>query len=165
VCLKDLFIKTDINIVSDSELKKRNLSEEKDLVRRMLEIHFKKYSFLPDADIIIYKKDQEKIKIYCILSVKNSFRERGFETTYWKLKLTQNAITKHIKVFMITPDKDDEINSVEGIHGPRKTRVVLEHELDSIYIAKDVFEKTKKVKQIDDLFTDILKLVEKNVCK
>ncbi len=160
--LENLFEGTQIKFVKDSELKSTDLSKEKDLVRRMLEIHFNEYSFLPDADIIVYKYDEksEKVRIYCVLSIKNSFRERGFETTYWKLKLNENKTTKHIKVFMITPDKDDEINVIEGKRGPKKTRVILEYELDSIYMAREDFEKTDKVKEIDDLFQDIKQLVK-----
>ena len=164
VMLKELFEDFEIKFTKDSELKGDNLSKEKDLVRRMLEIHFGKYSFLPDADIIVYKynKNLEKVKIYCILSVKNSFREKGFETTYWKLKLKDNQTTKHIKVFMITPDKDNEVDVIIGVRGPKKTRVILEYELDSIYMAREDFEKTEKVKEIDDLFEDIKSLVEKD---
>lgn len=164
VILEELFEETEIRLVKDAELGSNNLSKEKDLVRRMLEIHFNEYSFLPDADIIVYKYDEknEKVKIYCILSVKNSFRERGFETTYWKLKLLENQTTKHIKVFMVTPDKDNEVNIIRGARGPKKTRVILEYELDSIYMAREDFEKTDKVKEIDDLFNDIKKLVDEN---
>lgn len=164
IMLKELFEGTSVRFVKDSELKSSNLPPEKDLVRRMLEIHFNSYSFLPDADIIVYSYDEEKekVKIYCVLSVKNSFRERGFETTYWKLKLKENQTTQHIKVFMVTPDKDNEISMIKGAHGPRKTRVILEYELDSIYMAREDFEKTDKVKEIDDLFEDIKELVEKN---
>jgi len=167
VMLKDLFENYDIKFIKDSKLKSNNLSKEKDLVRRMLEIHFNEYSFLPDADIIVYRynEKEEKVRIYCVLSVKNSFRERGFETTYWKLKLLENQTTKHIKVFMVTPDKDNEINVVEGARGPKKTRVILEYELDSIYMAREDFDKTNKVKEIDDLFEDIKKLIEKNDTK
>ena len=162
VMLRELFEGTDIKFVKDSELSGSNLDKERDLVRRMLQIHFNKYSFLPDADIITYKYNPklEKVKIYCVLSVKNSFRERGFETTYWKLKLKENQTTKDIKVFMITPDKDNEINVIEGVRGPKKTRVILEYELDSVYMAGEDFEKTEKVKEIDDLFEDIKSLVE-----
>lgn len=160
--LGELFESTDVKLVKDSELGKKNLSKEKDLVRRMLEIHFNEYSFLPDADIIVYRynKEEESVRIYCILSVKNSFRERGFETTYWKLKLLENQITKHIKVFMVTPDKDSEMNVIMGSRGPKKTRVILEYELDKIYIAREDFEETDKVKEIDNLFEDIKKVIE-----
>ncbi len=162
IMLKELFKDTDVKFVKDSELKGNELTKEKDLVRRMLEIHFNEYSFLPDADIIVYKYDKknEKVKIFCVLSVKNSFRERGFETTYWKLKLNEYETTKHIKVFMVTPDKDNEIDKIEGKRGPKKTRVILEYELDSIYMARDDFEETDKVKELDDLFEDINNLIK-----
>ena len=156
-----MFENINIKLVKDSDLGSDNLSKEKDLIRRMLEIHFDKYSFLPDADIIVYEynRQEEKVKIHCVLSVKNSFRERGFETTYWKLKLLENQTTKHIKVFMITPDnKDDEINVIVGLRGPKKTRVILEYELDGLYMAREKFERTDKVKSIDMLFEDIKNL-------
>ncbi len=62
------------------------------------------------GDIILYQTNKDNVKILAILSVKNSFRERFTETPYWKLKLLQSPITSHIKVFMITPDNDDEIS-------------------------------------------------------
>lgn len=162
VMLEELFDGTDVKLVKDAELGGSSLSKEKDLVRRMLEIHFNNYSFLPDADIIVYRYNEaeEKVRIYCILSVKNSFRERGFETTYWKLKLLENQTTSHIKVFMITPDKDNEMNIVMGARGPKKTRVILEYELDGIYMAREDFEKTSKVREIEELFGDIKEVVE-----
>ena len=46
VILEGLFKRIDIKLVKDAELKSNNLSKEKDLVRRMLEIHFNEYSFL-----------------------------------------------------------------------------------------------------------------------
>jgi type II restriction enzyme len=158
VYLKD----TDIKIIKDSNLKKKNLSKELDLVKRMLLIHFDNYSFLPDADIILYRnKTQTKtVEIICIISVKNSFRERGFETTYWKLKLNENINTKHIKVFLATPDKDNEISYIKTKSGAKKIRVVLEYELDGIYILKSDFEKTKKVKKFENIFEDIKKLIK-----
>jgi len=63
---------------------------------------------------------------------------------------------------MVTPDKDNEVNVIIGARGPKKTRVILEYELDSMYMAREDFEKTDKVKDIDDLFEDINKLVEQD---
>ncbi|GAA7348532.1 hypothetical protein BD0120_05320 [Helicobacter pylori] len=60
--------------------------------------------------LILYQTNKDNVKILAILSVKNSFRERFTETPYWKLKLLQSPVTSHIKVFMITPDNDDEIS-------------------------------------------------------
>jgi len=69
--------------------------------------------------------------------------------------------TKDIKVFMITPDKDDEIKTIKSVRGPKKTRVILEYELDSIYMARKDFEATNKVKDIHKLFLDIKRLIKK----
>ena len=161
--LKTYFQKKGIKIIKDSNLKGKNLSKELDLVKRMLLIHFGNYSFLPDADIIIYKGNEEKVNILCVISVKNSFRERGFETTYWKLKLSENINTKHIKMFLATPDKDGEISKIETKQGAKKMRVILEYELDGIYMLKSDFEKTEKVKNFSEIFKDIENLIRSSL--
>ncbi len=65
-------------------------------------------------------------------------------------------ITKHIKVFMITPDKDDEISFSDN---PRKSRIVIEYELDGIYLAKDRFDSSNKIKSINMLIDDLKVLI------
>ncbi|NHA45073.1 hypothetical protein EWZ94_05455 [Helicobacter pylori] len=104
--LKDFCIKNNVKMTNDKILRAKCINGELDKVKRALLVHFGGYSVLPD--IILYQTDS--IKILAILSVKNSFRERFTETPYWKLKLLQSPITSHIKVFMITPDNDDEIS-------------------------------------------------------
>ncbi len=101
-------------------------------------------------------KDFDNIKILAILSVKNSFRERFTETPYWKLKLLQSPITSHIKVFMITPDNDDEISFKDK---PKKARIVMEHELDGLYLAKSHFDQSSKIKGIENLLEDLKRLL------
>ncbi len=101
-------------------------------------------------------KDFDNIKILAILSVKNSFRERFTETPYWKLKLLQSPITSHIKVFMITPDNDDEISFKDR---PKKARIVMEHELDGLYLAKSHFDQSSKIKGIENLLEDLKRLL------
>ena len=157
--LKTYFENKDVKIIKDTNLKGSKLSPELDLVKRMLLIHYENYSFLPDADIILYKGNKEKVKIICVISVKNSFRERGFETTYWKLKLLENPNTKDIKMFLATPDKDNEISTIETKTGAKKMRVILEYELDGIYMLKSDFQKTQKVKNFKEIFDDIEKLI------
>lgn len=146
----------DLLITNDRILKRNNLPKELDLVKRAILVDFGKYSLLPDGDIIIYKKTNKLPKIIAILSVKNSFRERYTESPYWKLQLLQSEITKDIKVMMITPDKDNEISFV---YPPRKARIILEYELDGIYLAKKEFNKSKKVKSISELIEDLRKLI------
>ncbi|GAA7397680.1 BsaWI family type II restriction enzyme [Helicobacter pylori] len=104
--LKDFCIKNNVKMTNDKILRAKCINSELDKVKRALLVHFGGYSVLPD--IILYQTDS--IKILAVLSVKNSFRERFTETPYWKLKLLQSPITSHIKVFMITPDNDDEIS-------------------------------------------------------
>ncbi len=87
-------------------------------------------------------------------------RWNGFNTTYWKLKLVESEITKNIKVFPATPDKDNEISKIETVKGIKKMRIILEYELDGIYILKSNFDRTEKVKDFKEIFRDIEKLLE-----
>ncbi|EJB56821.1 endonuclease MjaVIP [Helicobacter pylori Hp H-29] len=121
--LKDFCIKNNVKMANDKTLRAKHINGELDKVKRALLVHFGGYSVLPD--IILYQTNKDNIKILAILSVKNSFRERFTETPYWKLKLLQSPVTSHIKVFMITPDNDDEISFKDR---PKKARIVMEHE-------------------------------------
>ena len=156
ILIEDFCNENHLKVTNDKILKKRELPIELDLVKRLLLVNFGEYAFLPDGDIIIYKLVNNQPKIIAILSVKNSFRERYTETPYWKLKLSQSHITSHIKVFMITPDKDDEISSAQN---PRKSRIVMEYELDGIYMAKDNFDLSTKIKSINSLISDLRDLI------
>ncbi|MFM8293226.1 MAG: BsaWI family type II restriction enzyme, partial [Microcystaceae cyanobacterium] len=111
---------------------------------------------LPDADLIIYRWRNNTPTILCVLSVKNSFRERYTQTPYWKIKLSQSEVTQHIKVYMITPDNDNEIS---GNNPPRISRKVMEYELDGIYLAKEEFTGSDKVKSIQSLINDLERLL------
>lgn len=121
--LKDFCIKNNVKMTNDKILRANRINGELDKVKRALLVHFGEYSVLPD--IILYQTNKDSIKVLAILSVKNSFRERFTETPYWKLKLLQSPITSHIKVFMITPDNDEEISFKDK---PKKARIVMEHE-------------------------------------
>lgn len=155
--------KYEAKIVSDKEIQRTTTRTELDLVRRALLVHFDRYSFLPDADLIIYKYDKKHnvVRILAILSVKNSFRERYTETPYWKLKLKQSEITRRIRVFMVTTDRDDEISYTEK---PSKARVILEYELDGVYITKrkEEFESSDKVGNLLDLFKELVRILREN---
>lgn len=143
--LKDFCIKNNVKMTNDKILRAKCINGELDKVKRALLVHFGEYSVLPD--IILYQTNKDNIKILAILSVKNSFRERFTETPYWKLKLLQSPITSHIKVFMITPDNDDEISLKDK---PKKARIVMEHELDGLYLAKSRFDQSSKIKGIEN---------------
>ena len=57
---------------------------------------------------------------------------------------------------MITPDNDDEISFCKN---PKKSRIVMEYELDGIYLAKDKYDASHKIKGIESLIQDLEKLV------
>lgn len=152
--LKDFCIKNNVKMTNDKILRAKRINGELDKVKRALLVHFGEYSVLPD--IILYQTNKDNVKILAILSVKNSFRERFTETPYWKLKLLQSPITSHIKVFMITPDNDDEISFKDK---PKKARIVMEHELDGLYLAKSHFDQSPKIKGIENLLEDLKRLL------
>ncbi|GAA7801779.1 BsaWI family type II restriction enzyme [Helicobacter pylori] len=152
--LKDFCIKNNVKMTNDKTLRAKRINGELDKVKRALWVHFGGYSVLPD--IILYQTNKDSIKILAILSVKNSFRERFTETPYWKLKLLQSPVTSHIKVFMITPDNDDEISFKDK---PKKARIVMEHELDGLYLAKSHFDQSPKIKGIENLLEDLKRLL------
>jgi len=158
--IEPLVVQHGAKMASDKEIKKRALGKEMDCVRRAILVHFDGSSQLPDADLIVYRYDEkiEKVFIVAILSMKNSFRERYTETPYWKLKLMQSEITRGIKVYMVTTDRDDEISSSTR---PSKARVVLEYELDGVYITKNKneFGATDKVGDINALLKDLKELL------
>ncbi len=152
--LKDFCIKNNVKMTNDKTLRAKRINGELDKVKRALLVHFGGYSVLPD--IILYQTNKDNIKILAILSVKNSFRERFTETPYWKLKLLQSPVTSHIKVFMITPDNDEEISFKDK---PKKARIVMEHELDDLYLAKSHFDQSPKIKGIENLLEDLKRLL------
>ncbi|GAA9416512.1 BsaWI family type II restriction enzyme [Helicobacter pylori] len=152
--LKDFCIKNNVKMTNDKILRAKRINGELDKVKRALLVHFGGYSVLPD--IVLYQVSKDNVKILAILSVKNSFRERFTETPYWKLKLLQSPITSHIKVFMITPDNDDEISFKDK---PKKARIVMEHELDGLYLAKSHFDQSSKIKGIENLLEDLKRLL------
>ena len=60
---------------------------------------------------------------------------------------------------MVTPDKDNEISYIYSKRGIRKPRIVMEYELDGIYLAKEKFDESEKVKSIDKIFEDLERLI------
>lgn len=140
-------------MTNDKILRAKCINGELDRVKRALLVHFGGYSVLPD--IVLYQASKDNVKILAILSVKNSFREH-FTETPWKLKFLQSPITSHIKVFMITPDNDDEISFKDRL---KKARIVMEHELDGLYLAKSHFDQSSKIKGIENLLEDLKRLL------
>lgn len=135
--------------------RKTHLPDDLAQVKRNLLIDYGIFGcHLPDVDLVIYHP--ESCKVLAVLSVKVTLRERIAQTAYWKLKLTGAKITKHIKVFFITPDEDQTLQYKKPA---KKGRAIVETDLDGTYVLTEhSFETTKKVKSFDKLIDDLKKI-------
>ena len=152
--LKDYIISTEprVNITCDDELRKSRLEYVLDRVRRNLEILYKKYSILPDADIVIY--EQSSCNIIAILSCKASLRERVAQAAYWKVKLLSSKVTEGILYYLVSTDNDG--NFVKTGEDIERNRIIVEEgEIDGAYIFRDDVPETEKVKHFHKIFDDL----------
>ena len=134
-----------------------NLSKEMSLVKRNLLIDYGEFgSHLPDVDIIIY--NPKTSKIIAVLSSKVTLREKIAQTGYWKIKLASDEVTKHIKVYFVTPDEDGTLT----IKTPtKKGRAIVEVDLDGSYVLSETnIEESNKVKMFDKFIDDLKKLLK-----
>jgi len=145
-------------IFGDRLLRPKNLSAELSAVYRNLLIRYGEYSLLPDADLVIY--ESETCKVIGIVSCKTTLRERIAQTAYWKLKLSQDPVTMHIKGYFVTPDEDRDL--VRGLSNPpvSRNRIIVEYELDGTYVFRDV-EESEKVKSFPKFIEDLRKVITK----
>jgi type II restriction enzyme len=147
-----------LKIVNGNKLertKTSNLSNELNKVKRNLLIDYGEFgSHLPDVDIIIY--NPQNWKIIAVISSKVTLRERIAQTGYWKLKLSQDDVTKHIKIFFITPDEDKTLNTKRPA---KKGRAIVEVDTDGSYVmSEEEIEESNKVKKFDKFIDDLKKL-------
>lgn len=149
-----------LEFTTDNKLEARKLSEELSRVRRNLVVHFGKYDIVPDSDIVIY--DPTDCEVIAVISSKVTLRERIAQTAYWKLKLAQDPVTKHIKSFFVTLDEDAALVSrppAEGNGRGFKARIIVEYDTDGAYVLRDV-EESEKVKSFSKLIDDLRRIVD-----
>jgi len=157
--IKDEVEKLGLKVVEGNTLERtnsKNLPEELSKVKRNLLIDYGEFgAHLPDVDIIIY--EPETCTITAVISSKVTLRERIAQTGYWKIKLSQDEATKHIKVFFVTPDEDKTLS----IKTPaKKGRAIVEIDTDGSYImSEEEIEESDKVKKFDKFLTDLKKLI------
>jgi len=133
-----------------------NLSFEEAQVKRRLCVDFGEFGLhLPDVDLIIYNPNN--FEVLAVLSSKVTLRERIAQTGYWKLKLLQDKVTEHIKVYFITPDEDKTLN----IRDPaKKGRAIVEIDLDGSYVlTEEEIEESNKVKLFEHFIEDLKRLL------
>jgi len=157
--IKDEVERLGLRVVDGNKLEKtstNNLSQELNKVKRNLLVDFGEFgAHLPDVDIIIYNPTD--YKIIAVISSKVTLRERIAQTGYWKIKLSQDKVTRHIKVFFITPDEDKTLSIKKPA---KKGRAIVEVDTDGGYImSEEKIEESDKVKSFDKFITDLKNLI------
>lgn len=148
-----------LKVVSGKTFEKKqseNLTEELSKVKRNVSVDFGKFGLhVPDADLIIYHP--QDYRIVAILSSKTTLRERIAQTGYWKIKLSKDPVTRHIKVFFVSPDEDGTFTP-EKIKS--KSRAIVEIDTDGSYVmtARKIVE-SEKVKMFDKFLVDLKDLI------
>lgn len=133
-----------------------NLPKDLNLIKRNLLIDYGEFgAFLPDVDLIIY--NPISCKVIAVISSKVTLRERIAKTGYWKIKLRSDEITKHIKVFFITPDEDGTLT----MRSPaKKGRAMVEIDTDGGYVMTEKsLEESSKVKKFDRFIENLRQLM------
>lgn len=142
-----------LKIINGNKLERsKKLPKELSKVKRNLAIDYGEFGLhLPDVDIIIYKP--ETCTIVAVISSKVTLRERIAQTGYWKLKLLQDKVTEHIRVYFITPDEDGTLTHKEP---PKKGRAIVEADTDGAYIMSEVdIEESEKIKTFNKFIEDL----------
>lgn len=136
-----------------------NLTIELQNVKRNLSIDFGRFGFhIPDVDLVIY--NPTTFDVVAVLSSKSTLRERIAQSGYWNIKIKNYNLTKHIKVFFISPDEDGEFSNNKS-NGIGKSRAIVEVDLDGAYVMTEqqVIE-SEKVKTFDKFIGDLKKLLK-----
>jgi len=157
--IKDEIESLGLKLVDGNKLdrtKSENLPRELSVVKRNLLVDYGEFgSHLPDVDIIAY--DPETLKVIAVISSKVTLRERIAQTGYWKIKLSRDKATEHIRVFFITLDEDGTLT----IKTPaKKGRAIVEIDTDGSYVMSETkVEESPKVKMFDKFIDDLKELV------
>ena len=159
--IKDQIESLGLKIVEGNKLertKSDNLSFELSSVKRNLLVDYGEFgSHLPDVDVVIY--DPKTYMTIAVISSKVTLRERIAQTGYWKIKLSKDKVTEHIKVFFVTPDEDGTL--ITRIPA-KKGRAIVEVDTDGSYVMSQItVEESPKVKMFDKFIEDLKKLLEK----
>ena len=148
-----------LKIVEGNRLEKtmsKNLPLDLNRVKRNLYVDYGEFGpHLPDVDLIIYQP--ESCKVVAVISSKITLRERIAQTGYWKIKLSDDDLTKHIKVFFVTPDEDDTLLTKKPT---KKARAIVEIDTDGAYVMSVTqVEESSRVKMFDKFIPDLRKLL------
>lgn len=148
-----------LKIVSGKKFERtdpKNLSLDLKQVKKNLAIDYGKFGFhLPDVDLVIY--DPKDYKILAVLSSKSTLRERIAQTGYWNLKIKNDALTNHIKVFFLTLDEDGTLTKQ---FPTKKGRAIVEIDTDGSYVMTGAnIDESNRVKMFDKFIEDLRRLL------
>lgn len=149
-----------LKIVAGNKFEKtkpENLSIELQNIKKNLSIDFGKFGFhIPDVDLVIY--NPKTYKVIAVLSSKTTLRERIAQSGYWSIKIRNYNLTKHIRMYFITPDEDGNFSDGKKMGKPR---AIVETDLDGAYIMTEKFVKeSENVKTFDKFIEDLKKLIK-----
>jgi len=158
--IKDEIESLGLKLVEGNTLERarsENLSRELSMVKKHLSVDYGEFGqHLPDVDIIVY--EPETFKVIAVISSKVTLRERIAQTGYWKIKLSRDKATEHIRAYFITPDEDGTLT----IKTPttKKGRAIVEVDTDGSYVMSETtVEESDKVKMFDKFIEDLRRLV------
>ena len=146
-----------LKVVNGNKLERsKKLNKELSQIKRNLAINYGEFGLhLPDVDIVIY--NPLSLKVLAVISSKVSLRERIAQTGYWKFKFIQDEVTKHIKVYFITPDEDGTLTKKIPA---KKGRAIVETDLDGSYVlTEEDIEESNKVKLFEHFIDDLKRLL------
>jgi len=148
-----------LEVINGNTLERTNESNlPKDLgqIKRNLLIDYGEFGYhLPDVDIIIY--DPKTKKVVAVISIKVTLRERIAQTGYWKIKLQNQELTKHIKVYFVTPDEDGTLTIKKPA---KKGRAIVEVDTDGSYVLSETnIQESDKIKMFDKFIDDLKRLL------
>ena len=148
-----------LKVINGNTLERtKNLSMQLSRVKRNVLVDYGEFGcHLPDVDIIVYYPDI--CKVLAVISSKITLRERIAQTGYWKLKLLADEATKHIKVYLISPDEDGTLTR-DG-NPPKKAKAIIETELDGSYILTEAdLDESAKVKPFENFIDDLKRILD-----
>lgn len=133
----------------------KNLPDILNRVKRNLLLSFGTHGefgyHLPDVDIVIY--NPTSAHVVAVISSKVTLRERIAQTGYWKLKLLNDPLTRHIKVYFVTPDQDGTLTTKKPM---KKGRAIVETDIDGSYVmTEEAIEESERVKSFDKFIQDL----------
>ena len=137
--------------------KPENLPVELQTVKKNLSIDFGEFGFhIPDVDLVIY--NPKTFQVVAVLSSKSTLRERIAQSGYWNIKIKNYNLTKHIKVFFVSPDEDGNFSNGRNLG---KSRAIVETDLDGAYVmTEQSVKESAKVKTFDKFIDDLKKLLK-----